>query len=154
MVETINFLPNICHPHLFQQNSIFFFLFWPPHGIWSSLARDQIPATVVTYAAAAGNTRFLIHCARPGSNLHPSALRHRHGNSAPCAAEGTPELRFVWGSNGPMLKINLHLPVFSTYKRLLTNGMQDVWDFWESHFKWSSLCWPEISGFPFPLIFA
>ena len=24
----------------------FFLLFWPPHGIWSSLARDQIKATV------------------------------------------------------------------------------------------------------------
>ena len=43
---------------LFQK--IYFFqktknknFFWPPHGIWSSPARDQIGATVVTYAAAA-----------------------------------------------------------------------------------------------------
>ena len=30
----------------------YFFLFRPPHGIWSSWARDQIQATVVTYTAA------------------------------------------------------------------------------------------------------
>ena len=29
------------------------FLFWPPHSIWSSWTRDQIQATVATYAAAA-----------------------------------------------------------------------------------------------------
>ena len=30
----------------------FFFLFWPPHGIRSCRARDQILATVATYAIA------------------------------------------------------------------------------------------------------
>ena len=29
------------------------FLFWSPHSIWSSWTRDQIQATVATYAAAA-----------------------------------------------------------------------------------------------------
>ena len=27
---------------------LFFFLFWSPHGIWSSQARDQIQVTAVT----------------------------------------------------------------------------------------------------------
>ena len=31
---------------------LFFFLFWQPRGIWSSWARDQIPATVAAYTAA------------------------------------------------------------------------------------------------------
>ena len=31
----------------------FFVLFWPSHNIWSSQARDQIQAALVTYAAAA-----------------------------------------------------------------------------------------------------
>ena len=35
-------------------SSFFFFfsLFWPPCGIWRSLARDQIRATVATYVRA------------------------------------------------------------------------------------------------------
>lgn len=33
--------------------SSFFFLFWPPHSIWSSRARDHIRAIVVTYKVAA-----------------------------------------------------------------------------------------------------
>ena len=36
-----------------------FFLFWLPHGIWSSQTRDQIWATVVTYAAAVGSFNLL-----------------------------------------------------------------------------------------------
>jgi len=39
-----------------------FFSFWSPHGLWSSSARDQIPAEVATYTAAAAmwilNTLF------------------------------------------------------------------------------------------------
>ena len=31
---------------------LLFFSFWLPRGLWSSQARDQIQATVVTYAAA------------------------------------------------------------------------------------------------------
>ena len=30
-----------------------FFLFWPPQGMWSSQAREPIPATVVTHRTAA-----------------------------------------------------------------------------------------------------
>ena len=44
----------------------FFFLFWLPSGIWSSWARDQIPATVVTYHRKCGNTRSLTRCAWRG----------------------------------------------------------------------------------------
>ena len=36
---------SILHP-------ILFFLFWPPQGLWSSQARDQIQAVVKTYATA------------------------------------------------------------------------------------------------------
>ena len=43
-----------------------FFLFWPPHGIWNSQARDQIWAAVVIYAAAVATPDPLTHCARPG----------------------------------------------------------------------------------------
>lgn len=46
----------------------------------------------------------------------------------------------------PYLKLNLHLPVFFTDKRILTNEMQDGWDFWESCFKWSSLSWHAAFG--------
>ena len=46
-------------------------LFWlfspnPPCGIWSSWARDQILATVVTYTAAAAMQDPLTHSAVPG----------------------------------------------------------------------------------------
>ena len=43
-----------------------FFHFWPPSGMWSSWARDQIRATVATYAAAAAMPDPLTHCAGPG----------------------------------------------------------------------------------------
>ena len=45
---------------------LFLFLFWPPHGIWNSWARDQIQAEVATYATVGSNARSLTHCARPG----------------------------------------------------------------------------------------
>ena len=38
--------------HNFNFIIIIIFLFWPPHSIWSSWARDHIWATVVTYASA------------------------------------------------------------------------------------------------------
>ena len=38
----------------------------PPQGTWSSRARDQIRAAVVTYAAAVTMPDPLNHCARPG----------------------------------------------------------------------------------------
>ena len=37
----------------FRLRVTFFFLFWLPHGIWNSWARDQIHATAVTYATGA-----------------------------------------------------------------------------------------------------
>ena len=51
-------------------NTVFFF---PPlFGIWSSQARDQIQATVVTNAAAGSNARSLLAVPGWGSNLCPS----------------------------------------------------------------------------------
>ena len=47
-----------------QMTTFFFFLFWPPHGIWSSGARDQIWAEAATMHCS--DTRSLTHYARPG----------------------------------------------------------------------------------------
>lgn len=46
--------------------------FSSPNSLWSSRARDRIPAAVSTFTTAAA-TISLTHCARPGSNLHASA---------------------------------------------------------------------------------
>ena len=45
---------------------LFFSLFWLPHSIWTSQAKEQIRATGTTYAAAAATPDLLIHCARLG----------------------------------------------------------------------------------------
>lgn len=47
----------------------FFFLFWLPHSIWSSWARDQIRAEAVTYTTAVAMPDPLTHFARPGIEL-------------------------------------------------------------------------------------
>lgn len=47
------------------------FLFWPPHGVWNSWARDQIGGAVVTYAVAVETLDPLTHGAWWGSNLWP-----------------------------------------------------------------------------------
>ena len=63
----------------------FFFLFQPPHSIWSSQARDQIQAAVVTYAAAVAMLDLLTHCA--GLGIKPAVLAlQRHS----CITVGTP----------------------------------------------------------------
>ena len=44
---------NMCHMGRLRSGVIFFFfLFWPPQGIWSSQARHQSGAAVVTYATS------------------------------------------------------------------------------------------------------
>ena len=66
---------------------LFFLLFWPPLGIWSSWARDQIPdIIVICAAAAAGNVGSLTHCARRG--MEP-ATKHSHA-ADPVAAQWEP----------------------------------------------------------------
>ena len=45
------------------------------HGTWSSEARNQIQATVVTYAAAVATIDPLIHCTGPG--IQPVSWRYR-----------------------------------------------------------------------------
>ena len=47
-------------------------LFWPPHSTWSSQARDQIRATVVTHTMAAVMPDPLTHCA--GRGIEPVSL--------------------------------------------------------------------------------
>ena len=44
----------------------FFLLFWLPHGIWNSQARDQICATVVAYTTARAKPDPLTRCAKRG----------------------------------------------------------------------------------------
>ena len=62
--------------------NVHFFLFWPPCGLWSSWARHQIQAAVVTYCDAlywsGDRTRVLVlqrcrqaHCATAGTPEHP-----------------------------------------------------------------------------------
>ena len=53
----LNLKTQLLHPKLF-------FFFWPPHGTWSSWARDQIQATVATYTTAMATADPLTHCAR------------------------------------------------------------------------------------------
>ena len=69
-------------PSVFKINSMtifafpeIFFFFWPPHGIWSSWARNQIQATVATYATAAAALDSLTHRARPGVEPSPHCCR-------------------------------------------------------------------------------
>ena len=55
----LNFLYEI-----FKKLILRILLFWPPQGIWSFLARDQIPATAAT--SSCSNAGSLTHCAGPG----------------------------------------------------------------------------------------
>ena len=48
------------------------FFFWPPQGLWNSQTREQIRATVATYAAAAATLDPLPTVQGQGLNLHPS----------------------------------------------------------------------------------
>ena len=52
-----------------------FFNFWPPHGLWSFWARDQIQAAVATYTTTAATLDPLTHCARLG--IKPVSWRCR-----------------------------------------------------------------------------
>lgn len=54
---------------------VFFFTFWPPSGIESSQARDQLWVAAVAYAEAAGNTGSLTYSAGPGIELMSQHLR-------------------------------------------------------------------------------
>ena len=66
--ECISFLVYSC----FSFNEIAFaFAFWPPHGIWSSEARDHIWATAGTYVAAAATPDPLTHFAPPRPGTKP-----------------------------------------------------------------------------------
>ena len=59
----------ILHAVLYRCLSCMIFFFSPPCSTWSSRARDQILATVVTYATAAAMPNSLIHCASSGIKL-------------------------------------------------------------------------------------
>ena len=56
----------------------YFFLFWPPHGIWSSQARDQIQARVATCTIAVATLVLNLHPSAP--EMPPIPLDHS-GNS-------------------------------------------------------------------------
>ena len=67
----------------FLLESLFFFLFWLPLGIYSSPIRDQIQATVSTYMATAATLDPLTHCAGQESSLHPWHCRDATNLTAP-----------------------------------------------------------------------
>ena len=73
----------------------FFFLFWPPHGIWNSRARGQIWATAVTYAATAATPDPLTHSAgpeiKPKSWGITGSWRHRVATNSMCTTAAAPE---------------------------------------------------------------
>ena len=55
-------------------DNIYFFLFWPPHGTWSSWARDQILAVVATLHHSCDNAGFFNPlCWTRDKNLCPGA---------------------------------------------------------------------------------
>ena len=72
----------------------FFFFFWPPCSIWSSQARDQIWATVVTRAAVTPDPLTL--CPQPGIRTCILVLQSHHQSC--CTTVGTSTLGFFfWG---------------------------------------------------------
>lgn len=50
----------------------FFFLSWPPYGLWSFWASNQIQAIVANLSCSCSSTRTLTRCVRWGLNLPPS----------------------------------------------------------------------------------
>ena len=87
------FLSFFLPPSLFPFLPSFLFCFsgfWPPHGIWSSQARDQIQATVLTYITAAAALDPFTYCARPG--IEPLSRCCRDTTRSRCATAGTPDL--------------------------------------------------------------
>ena len=64
-----------------------FFRFWPPHGLWSFQARDQIWASAATYTTAVATPDPLTHCARLG--IEPVSW-HRRGATNPVAPQWAP----------------------------------------------------------------
>ena len=55
----------VCQYFLPVYKLLFFLFFWPPHSIWSSLARDQIQGAVANNTAATATWDLLTHCAGP-----------------------------------------------------------------------------------------
>ena len=71
--------------------NLLFFLFWPPHSIWSCLARNQIQAIVAPYAAAAATpapyrARLWIE----------SVLALQRRCQSCCTTGGTPKFNFLY----------------------------------------------------------
>ena len=66
------------------------FLFWPPHGIWSSQARGHLCAEAVTYAAA---RITLNHCAGPV--IEPVSQCCRDATNPQCHSENSTDSFFL-----------------------------------------------------------
>ena len=71
-----------------------FFLFWLPHSIWSSQARDQIQATAVTYARDAATPDLLTHCVR--LRIKPASWHCRDAADPVVLQQETPTLISFW----------------------------------------------------------
>jgi len=68
----------------------FFFLFGPPHSMWSSRARDQTWATVVICSTAAAMPDPLTHCARLG--IKPASWHCRESVNPDVPQRNLPQL--------------------------------------------------------------
>ena len=77
------FTHNLIQYFVIIWNVDFFFLFWPPHGIWSSWARDQTWVAVLTYAAAVAMPGPLTHGAGPGITPVPWSCKRCHWSVEP-----------------------------------------------------------------------
>ena len=71
-----------------SSSSFFFFHFWPPCGMWSSWARDQIRVVVATNSKAWAMQDPLTHCV--GLGVEPTSWCCRDATRSCCATVGTP----------------------------------------------------------------
>ena len=83
-----------CLQTFFLSFFFFFFFFWPPQGIWSSQARDQIPAAVLTYVLCiCGNTGSFNPLCWAGERTWVLLLQRHH--QCHCTTSGTPKLFLI-----------------------------------------------------------
>ena len=92
----------------FCEGSQSFFFFWPPCGIWSSQASDQIQAEVSTYAAPVAMLPDpLTHCASPGIEPEPMS-----GSSRDATNPITPQGELL---EPHYFQVQIHSQVFSLF---------------------------------------
>lgn len=86
------YLPlSVCVPLSISIHIFFFFLFWLYHDIWSSHARNQIWAAVVTYTIAMVTLDPLTMLCWDWTCIWVLQRRHQH-----CATAGTPLYLYLY----------------------------------------------------------